>query len=82
MAAPSINVTHAALIRCRLKNEPHYEPTAWLFTMQRLGRALRGWYTAQAELPRELLTLVAQIEHGSGISAADNVVTSKMKPSR
>jgi hypothetical protein len=63
-----------------LKEERHYEGTAWFFTMQRLGGTLREWYPPQAELPREMLMLVAQIECGT--SVADSTPTSGMKPSR
>jgi hypothetical protein len=39
-----------------------YEPVAWWFTRQRLGRSLRERYEVPNELPASLLTLVASVD--------------------
>ena len=39
-----------------------YEPVAWWFTRQGLGRSLRESYEALNELPSSLLTLVASMD--------------------
>jgi hypothetical protein len=39
-----------------------YEPVAWWFTRQRIGRSLRERYQAPEELPRSLLKLVGKLD--------------------
>ena len=39
-----------------------FEPVAWWFTRQRIGRSLRERYQASEELPRSLLTLVRKLD--------------------
>ncbi len=51
-----------------LKESAHYEATAWLFTMQRIGQDLRSRYEPAKDLPPELLTLVEQTDKKSEAS--------------
>jgi len=40
----------------------HYEPVAWWFTRNRIGRDLREQYKVPAELPSELRALIGKLE--------------------
>jgi hypothetical protein len=40
----------------------HYDPLAWWWTRQEVGRDLRELYDVPAELPPELLTLVRKLD--------------------
>jgi hypothetical protein len=39
-----------------------FEPVAWWFTREQIGRGLRERYQAPEELPRSLLTLVRKFD--------------------
>ncbi len=45
-----------------------FEPVAWWFTRQRIGRSLRERYQAPEELPPSLLSLVRKLDQSKAIT--------------
>jgi len=44
----------------------HYEPVAWWFTRNRIGRDLKEQYKVPAELPSELRALIRKLDEIEG----------------
>jgi hypothetical protein len=44
-----------------LQTQPQFEPVAWWYTRNQIGRQLRERYQAPKELPPRLLTLLAEL---------------------
>jgi len=55
-----------------MPNVAHFEPVAWWWTRQQIGRALRKRYEVPKQLPPELLKLVRKLDAGEDNMRADN----------
>jgi hypothetical protein len=44
------------------RDSARYEPVAWWFTRNRIGRDLRGWYELPKELPSKLHVLIRKLD--------------------
>ena len=50
----------------------HFEPVAWWYTRQQIGRGLRNYYEPPNDLPPRLFLLVRKLDEGFEISARDS----------
>ncbi len=50
----------------------HFEPVAWWYTRQQIGRGLRKYYEPANDLPPRLFLLVRKLDEGFEISARDS----------
>jgi len=55
----------------------HFEPVAWWYTRQQIGRGLRKYYEPVNDLPARLFLLVRKLDEGFKISARDSSATNR-----